>query len=78
MPAIRSIKAKTLEAELSRSRTGALFEQVRLALKVSGQEFEDVRINFQDWGAMKPSTPFGQLPFMNVGDSEPIAQSAAM
>jgi len=41
-------------------------------------EFEDVRINFPDWEALKPKTPFGQLPYMNIDDAEPVAQSAAM
>ena len=31
-----------------------------------------------DWAALKPSTPFGQLPFMNIDGSAPIAQSGAM
>ena len=51
---------------------------MRLAAKIGSVEFEDVRINFNDWPALKPTTPFGQLPFMNIDDSEPIAQSGAM
>ena len=37
-----------------------------------------MRINFPDWEALKPKTPFGQLPYMNIDDAEPVAQSAAM
>ena len=51
---------------------------MRLAAKIGSVDFEDVRINFPDWPALKPKTPFGQLPFMNIDDSEPIAQSGAM
>eukprot|EP00529_Nitzschia_sp_RCC80_P039198 CAMPEP_0113493720 /NCGR_PEP_ID=MMETSP0014_2-20120614/28737_1 /TAXON_ID=2857 /ORGANISM="Nitzschia sp." /LENGTH=56 /DNA_ID=CAMNT_0000387591 /DNA_START=118 /DNA_END=285 /DNA_ORIENTATION=+ /assembly_acc=CAM_ASM_000159 len=36
-------------------------EPVRLALVMSGAEFEDDRIKFPDWGALKPKTPYGQL-----------------
>jgi len=53
-------------------------EKVRLAFKIGGVEFEDVRINYADWPTIKPTTPFGQLPFMNIEENEPIAQSAAM
>jgi len=53
-------------------------EKVRLALKIGGKDFEDVRVKFPDWAALKPSTPFGQLPFMNIDGSAPIAQSGAM
>eukprot|EP00802_Teleaulax_amphioxeia_P022288 Tamp_22720.p1 GENE.Tamp_22720~~Tamp_22720.p1 ORF type:complete len:247 (-),score=75.01 Tamp_22720:312-1052(-) len=53
-------------------------EKVRLAFKIGGVEFEDVRVNFPDWAALKPKTPFGQLPFMNIDDAEPVAQSGAM
>ena len=53
-------------------------QKVRLAFKIGGVEFEDVRVNFPDWAALKPKTPFGQLPFMNIDDAEPVAQSGAM
>ena len=41
---------------------------------------EDDRLTFLllSTTALKPTTPFGQLPFMNIDDSEPIAQSGAM
>ena len=53
-------------------------EKVRLALKLGGLEFEDVRIDFQSWGAMKPTTPNGQLPLLSIDDQPPVTQSAAM
>uniref|UniRef100_A0A7S1IXQ5 Glutathione transferase n=1 Tax=Eutreptiella gymnastica TaxID=73025 RepID=A0A7S1IXQ5_9EUGL len=52
-------------------------EKVRLALVLSGTPFEDDRLSFQDWGARKPETPYGQLPVMTV-DGEEMAQSPAM
>lgn len=53
-------------------------EKVRLAFIVGGVDFEDDRINFEAWGALKPTTKFGQLPLMSVDGGEPLAQSGAM
>ena len=53
-------------------------EKVRLALTMGGIPFEDVRVKFEEWGAMKPTTPYGQLPLMSVDDGPPMAQSDAM
>lgn len=55
----------------------AAAEKVRLALVLTGTEFEDNRINFPDWEAMKPSTPYGQLPIMEI-DGKVMTQSYAM
>ncbi|CAJ1333042.1 unnamed protein product [Effrenium voratum] len=60
----------------------AAAEKVRLALVMTNTEFEDKRINFEEWGAMKPTTPYGQLPLMTVtnadGSVKTFAQSVAM
>jgi glutathione S-transferase len=54
-------------------------EPVRLALILSGIEFEDERIKFQDWQTMKPKTPYGSLPLMYLGENPtPKSQSNAM
>jgi glutathione S-transferase len=54
-------------------------ECVRLALLLSATPFEDVRVSFQDWPAMKPSTPNGQLPLMTIDDDSSVkTQSKAM
>jgi len=52
--------------------------QVRLAFKIGGIEFEDKRVDPPEWAAIKPTTPFGQLPVMIVDGCDPIAQSGAM
>ena len=52
-------------------------EPVRLALAATGQDFEDVRINFEEWQTLKPTTKFGALPLMEI-DGKVFAQSAAM
>ena len=54
-------------------------EPVRLAFALGGIEFEDHRVQFSDWGAMKPTTPYGTLPLMHVdGSNKPKTQSGAM
>ncbi|GFS04048.1 glutathione S-transferase [Elysia marginata] len=40
-------------------------------------EFQDVRVQFQDWPPLKPNFPFGQLPVLEV-DGEMIGQSVAI
>jgi glutathione S-transferase len=55
-------------------------EPVRIALALSGIEYEDHRIGFPEWAAIKPTTPYGTLPLMYVGgdDEKPRTQSGAM
>lgn len=49
----------------------------RLAMAIGGIEFEDERIPFQEWAALKESTPFGQLPVLEV-DGERLTQCNAI
>ncbi|KAG7363067.1 glutathione S-transferase, N-terminal domain containing protein [Nitzschia inconspicua] len=53
-------------------------EPVRLALALSGVDYEDERIKFPDWKELKPKTPYGQLPLMAVDDGPVKTQSSAM
>ncbi|MDX1408894.1 MAG: glutathione S-transferase [Saprospiraceae bacterium] len=53
---------------------GGRGEACRLALHIAGIPFEDERIPLDDWPGMKDSTPFGQLPILEV-DGERITQS---
>jgi prostaglandin-H2 D-isomerase / glutathione transferase len=53
-------------------------EHVRLALLLSRTPFEDHRISWTEWPAMKPTTPNGQLPIMTFDDGSVRAQSKAM
>lgn len=53
-------------------------EPVRLALALSGTQFEDVRIKFDEWKELKPKTPYGQVPLMTVDDGPVKTQSSAM
>jgi len=52
-------------------------EKVRLAFTLGGVEFEDERIQFAQWQALKATTPYGQLPVM-VMDGKTFTQSDAM
>lgn len=53
-------------------------EECRLALHVAGVGFEDKRVAFGDWPAMKPTTPFGSLPTLELPGKPPLAQSNAI
>jgi glutathione S-transferase len=53
-------------------------EECRLALHVAGVAFEDVRIKREEWAALKPSTPFGSLPVLEMPGHLPLAQSNAI
>ena len=54
-----------------------LAEPIRLSCKLGGLELEDVRIKFEEWPALKPTTPGGSLPVFYV-DGEPHTQSSAV
>ena len=53
-------------------------EPTRLALVLSGTAFEDERIKFPEWAALKPTTPYGQVPLMTIDNGPVRAQSGAM
>ncbi|GFN93427.1 glutathione s-transferase [Plakobranchus ocellatus] len=52
-------------------------ETSRLVLHAANREFVDDRIQFADWSALKPKTPFGSLPYLEVGD-EAFGQAQAI
>jgi prostaglandin-H2 D-isomerase / glutathione transferase len=53
-------------------------EECRLALHLAGVEFEDVRVKAADWPALKPKTPFGSMPFLELPGRPVLAQSNAI
>ncbi len=53
-------------------------EECRLALYLAGVEFEDVRVTQADWPALKPDTPFGSLPVLEVPGHPPLGQTNAI
>jgi glutathione S-transferase len=53
-------------------------EECRLALHVAGVDFEDVRIKRETWPALKPTTPFGGLPLLEMPGKPVLAESNAI
>jgi glutathione S-transferase len=53
-------------------------EECRLALHLGGVDFEDVRIKREDWPALKPTTPYGSVPVLEMPGQPPLAQSNAI
>lgn len=49
----------------------------RLCFHLGGIEFDDVRIQLQDWPKLQPTTPFHSLPLLEIGD-EVLTQSHAI
>jgi len=67
-------KARLTYFDLSGSRG----EECRLALSLAGIEFEDNRIKFPEWPELKPTTPYGSMPVLELPDKPPIAHSNAI
>jgi glutathione S-transferase len=57
---------------------GSRGEECRIALSLAGVDFEDVRISGTDWPAVKPTTPFGALPVLELPGKSALAQSNAI
>jgi len=53
-------------------------EECRLALHLAGVDFEDVRIKFEAWPALKPQTPYGAMPVYELPGRPPLAQTNAI
>ena len=47
----------------------------RMALHYCEIEFENVIHSGEDWAAFKPTTEFGQMPILELGDGTMLAQS---
>lgn len=52
-------------------------EMIRLMLAAAGKKYDEELIKFEDWPKVKPTTPFGTLPYM-VYKGKTYGQSIAM
>ena len=57
---------------------GGRGEEVRLALYLSGIEFDDHRVGREEWAKLKPTTPFGQMPVLEIKGKGIFSQSNAI
>jgi len=53
-------------------------EECRLALHVAGIAFDDNRISREAWAALKPTSPFGGLPFLELPGKPALGQCNAI
>jgi glutathione S-transferase len=53
-------------------------EECRLAFVLAGVDFEDNRLPREAWPALKPNTPFGSLPVLEVEGKPPVSQANAI
>lgn len=58
--------------------SGSRGEECRLAFFIAGVEFEDNRIGFKDWASIKPTTPYGEVPMLEIEGEGTLAQSNAI
>ncbi|MEO6572499.1 MAG: glutathione S-transferase family protein [Polyangiaceae bacterium] len=53
-------------------------EECRLAFTIAGVDFDDNRISRADWPALKPSTPFGSVPVLDMPGQPTLGQVNAI
>lgn len=53
-------------------------EECRLALFVAGVDFVDNRLPRPKWAELKPTTPFGGLPVLELEGKPPVSQTNAI
>jgi glutathione S-transferase len=56
---------------------GGRGEAIRLAFRIGGIEFEDVRLTFAEFGEARQSFPFKALPVLEI-DDQPVTQSNSL
>jgi len=72
-----SINTSTENTKLIYFNRRVLGETVRFILEYGGVQFEDVRVEFEQWPELKPSIGWGKLPVIQFGNVE-LTQSAAI
>jgi prostaglandin-H2 D-isomerase / glutathione transferase len=56
----------------------ALGHPIRLALAAGKVNFEEHKVEFAEWPALKATMPFGQLPVLTIDGKTHISQSGAI
>jgi glutathione S-transferase len=56
---------------------GGRGEVARMAFFMAGIPYEDRRVKFQEWAALKPTTPYAAIPVLKI-DGKELAQSNAI
>lgn len=72
LPAVTKPKLTYFDNPTSRG------EECRLAFTVAGVDFEDNRLAPSAWAALKPNTPFGALPILEVDGKPAVSQANAI
>jgi glutathione S-transferase len=57
---------------------GSRGEECRLALHLAGIDFDDHRVKRPEWPTLKPTTPFGSMPILELPGKPPLAQCNAI
>ena len=57
---------------------GSRGEECRIALHLADVDFDDVRVPTAEWPLLKPQTPYGSLPVLELPGKSPLAQSNAI
>lgn len=57
---------------------GGRGEDCRLALFIAGVEFDDDRVELEEWPDRKPTTPFGSIPLLEIEGEGLLSQSNAI
>lgn len=57
---------------------GSRGEEVRLALAIAGQAFEDVRVDGEAFQRLKPDLPFGSVPVLEIEGHGVFSQTNAI
>ena len=53
---------------------GSRGEECRSALHLAGVAFDDARIQIAEWPGLKPQTPFGPWPILEIVGKPPHAE----
>lgn len=70
LPALMKPSYKKKKMKLTYFDIPALGEPIRLLLELGGFDWEDCRVQFKDWAAMKPRTKWGQMPILEMDGLE--------